>query len=247
MGRRVERARRRAHRRRELRLQVLTRFLATAGVTLIAMSAAAQGPAPLPPLSAAGSLGPVVVPTIAPIASTAPDPHAPAVPADPPVADPVAIDIPAIGVTSSLQHLGLTAEQTLEVPAGPRYDEAAWYDGSAAPGAVGTAVILGHVDSVEDGPSVFYELGRLRPGDAISVTRADGSVALFTVDGVRRYPKDEFPSLIVYGDTDHPALRLITCGGAFDQSTGHYEDNVVVFASATDAPSLHAAGSPASA
>jgi sortase (surface protein transpeptidase) len=133
------------------------------------------------------------------------------------------------------------------VPTGPRYDEAAWYDGSAAPGAVGTAVILGHVDSVEDGPSVFYDLGRLRPGDEISVSRADGSVARFTVDGVRRYPKDEFPSLVVYGDTDYPALRLITCGGEFDQSTGHYEDNVVVFASSADAPSLRPAGSPASA
>lgn len=80
------------------------------------------------------------------------------------------------------------------------------------------------------------------PVDEISVGRADGSVVVFTVDGMRRYPKDEFPSLVVYGDTDYPALRLITCGGAFDQSTGHYEDNIVVFASSGDAVSPPDAG-----
>ncbi|MGI9016577.1 MAG: class F sortase [Euzebya sp.] len=235
MASRLERTRRLAQRRRELRLKILTRFLAAAGVALIAMSAAAPGAPPQPPPSAAGSVGPVQVPTAVPTARPALDPHATAIPAAPPVPDPVAIDIEAIGVHSPLQHLGRTAQNTLQVPTGPRYDEAAWYDGSSAPGAVGTAVILGHVDSVEDGPSVFYELGRLRPGDEISVDRADGSEVVFAVEGVRRYPKDEFPALLVYGETDHPSLRLITCGGAFDQSTGRYEDNVVVFASSADA------------
>ncbi|MBU1865339.1 MAG: sortase, partial [Actinobacteria bacterium] len=117
---------------------------------------------------------------------------------------------------------------------GPHYDEAAWFKYSPAPGSVGAAVILGHVDSATGGRSVFFNLGVLRPGDEILVTRADGSVAVFTVDGVRRYPKDEFPSLTVYGDTTHPALRLITCGGEFDRADGHYRDNIVVFASLTD-------------
>lgn len=232
MGHQLDRTRRRARHRRELRLKILTRFLASTGVTLVVMAALAPGAAPQPSLSAAGSVGPVQVPTIAPPAAAPVDPYATAQPAVPPVADPVAVDIDAIGVRSPLQHLGLTAENTLEVPAGPRYDEAAWYGGSAAPGEVGTAVVLGHVDSVESGPSVFYDLGRLQPGDEISVDRADGTAVVFVVDGVRRYPKDEFPDLLVYGDADHPALRLITCGGAFDRSTGHYEDNVVVFASA---------------
>jgi hypothetical protein len=34
----------------------------------------------------------------------------------------------------------------------------------------------------------------------------------------------------VYGPTTTPELRLITCGGPFDDATGHYLDNVVVFA-----------------
>jgi sortase (surface protein transpeptidase) len=90
---------------------------------------------------------------------------------------------------------------------------------------------LGHVDSAAQGPSVFFNLGDLRPGDEVLVTRADGLVAVFSVDGVRRYPKDHFPTLLVYGNTDHAALRLITCGGSFDYATGHYVDNIVVFAS----------------
>ena len=148
---------------------------------------------------------------------------------------PRAIDISVIGVHSNLQHLGLTAENTPEVPPpGPHYDEAAWFKYSPVPGSLGAAVIVGHVDSATGGRSVFFNLGKLRPGDEVLVTRADGSVAVFTVDGVRRYPKGGFPSLTVYGSTGNAALRLITCGGEFDRATGHYLDSIVVFASLTD-------------
>jgi hypothetical protein len=83
----------------------------------------------------------------------------------------------------------------------------------------------GHVDSAAQGPSVFFRLGALRPGDHVNVTRADGSVAGFTINAVRRYAKAVFPTSLVYGNTNHAALRLITCGGSFDGSTGHYVDN----------------------
>lgn len=144
----------------------------------------------------------------------------------------MAIEIPAIGVHSRLQYLGLARDGTLEVPApGPLYDQAAWYKYSPTPGSLGPAIISGHVDSIKDGPSVFFKLGDLRPGDDVMVTRADGVVANFTVDGVRAYPKDRFPTQLVYGNTDHAALRLLTCSGPFDRVSGHYVDNVVVFAS----------------
>jgi hypothetical protein len=81
---------------------------------------------------------------------------------------------------------------------------------------------------------VFFRLGDLRPGNRVSVTRRDGSIAAFEVTGVRRYPKDHFPTQLVYGNTNDAALRLITCGGSFDFSTGHYVDNVVVFATLVD-------------
>ena len=165
-------------------------------------------------------------------AATAPDTSTPAMTAPVPVASPVSVSIPAIGVQSELLTLGLDADGALAVPApGPDYDKAAWFDGSPRPGDVGPAVIEGHVDSAANGPSVFYSLGTLVAGDRIDVGRADGTVATFVVDEVRVVPKDDFPTLDVYGNTDGPELRLITCGGPFDSSVGSYVDNVVVFAS----------------
>ncbi len=90
------------------------------------------------------------------------------------------------------------------------------------------------MDSAEWGPGVFFDLGAMESGDEISVTRADGTVAVFAVDRVERHRKDDFPSIEVYGNTDDPQLRLITCGGAFDAGARSYEDNVIVFASLVD-------------
>ena len=77
-------------------------------------------------------------------------------------------------------------------------------------------------------------MGELRSNDRVVVTRADGSRATFVVDEVHRYSKDDFPTQLVYGDIDHAGLRILTCGGAFDDASGHYLDNVVVFASLID-------------
>ena len=143
---------------------------------------------------------------------------------------PVRLDIDRIGVHSDLHDLGLDDAGAIEAPSGARYDQAAWYRYSPAPGSLGPSIILGHVDSAANGPSVFFRLAELVAGDRISVTRADGSTARFTVDEVRRYPKEDFPTQRVYGDLDHAGLRLITCGGAFNESSGHYEDNIIVFA-----------------
>ncbi len=148
-----------------------------------------------------------------------------------PPSKPIQIDIPAIDVHSPVRRVGLTAQGTLEVPAGQYYNDAAWYTASPTPGSLGPAIIVGHVDSADDGPSVFFDLGELRPDDKVLVTREDGQVATFRVDGLRRIPKDDFSTRLVYGDTSHAALRLITCGGTFDDATGHYVDNIVVFAS----------------
>jgi hypothetical protein len=98
--------------------------------------------------------------------------------------------------------------------------------------------MMGHVDSALEGPSVFFDLGELRAGNRILVTRADDSVAVFVVDQVRRYAKNDFPTQTVYGDIDHAGLRILTCGGAFDSASGHYLDNIVVFASLVGSRSL---------
>lgn len=86
----------------------------------------------------------------------------------------------------------------------------------------------GHVDN-KKGPAIFYRLGELKPGEQVKVSRKDGSVATFAIDKVARYAKAEFPTSLVYGTTKRAEIRLVTCGGAFDQTTGHYVDNIVVF------------------
>lgn len=147
---------------------------------------------------------------------------------------PTLIDIPAIGVSSALMNLGLNSDGTVEVPPVEPEAPAGWYDGSPEPGTLGPAVILGHVDT-RAGPAVFYRLGELREGDEISVTREDGTIAIFVIDRVESYPKSEFPTEQVYGNTDHAALRLVTCGGPFDSAAGSYLENVVVYASLVEA------------
>jgi sortase (surface protein transpeptidase) len=145
-----------------------------------------------------------------------------------PASTPTRVQIPALGVTSRVMELGLERDGSMEVP--PAAYPVGWYDGSPTPGELGPAVLAGHVDW--DGePGAFYGLRELRPGDTVVVDRADGTVATFRVDRVEEHPKDDFPTEEVYGDIDRAGLRLITCGGAFDEDTGDYEDNVIVFAS----------------
>jgi hypothetical protein len=192
--------------------------LAVAGATCIAVAVSDQDRAvdvPLAVPAAAASR----VPSPAPVTQVA-------------VAPPTTITIPAIRVRSALLQLGQAADGSLAPPPpGPHYDEAGWYRFSPRPGAIGPSVIVGHIDSKSGGPSVFFRLGELRRGDTIDIRRTDGTSAVFAVEAVRRFHKTAFPTQLVYGNTDGPALRLISCGGPFDRATGHYLDNVVVTAS----------------
>jgi hypothetical protein len=145
--------------------------------------------------------------------------------------DPVRLRIPAIGVDTGLQRLGREPDGTIGVPTGPHeWDMAGWYAGGTRPGDPGSAVMLGHVDSKRDGPAVFFRLRELRRGDEIRVVRADGSTVRFAVDRTQQYPKSRFPTDDVYYPTLTPGLRLVTCGGSFDATAGHYRSNVIVFA-----------------
>jgi sortase (surface protein transpeptidase) len=121
----------------------------------------------------------------------------------------------------------VTATGALQVPSSTSV--AGWYTGSPRPGAIGSAVIAGHIDSYL-GPGVFFELSRLRPGDRVYVRRADGTLAVFRVTAVRSYVKDHFPTQAVYGPTPDAELRLITCGGTFDPAVRSYLSNTVVYA-----------------
>ena len=176
----------------------------------------------LPPAAAQDI--PATVGTTVPFA---PDPASVAAPL--PASTPMTIEIPAIGVNAPVTRLDLNADGTVQVPPLDNHNLAGWYDRSVTPGAKGTSVILGHVDDYA-GPSVFFNIKNLRKGDAIDVVRADGSTAVFAVDGVQKAAKTNFPTSDVYGNVPYPALRLVTCGGPFDAKTGEYLDSIVVYA-----------------
>lgn len=150
------------------------------------------------------------------------------------VADPAAlgiptrIQIPRIGVDSTLEHLALGAGGELNAPVD--FDLAGWYAGGVAPGGIGPAIIAGHVDSAV-GPAVFARIGELVPGDEILVTTSTGTALTFVVTGSAQSAKAAFPTDEVYSNVPRPELRLITCAGAFDRSVGHYTDNLIQFAS----------------
>jgi len=158
-------------------------------------------------------------PIVAPPQSDAPSP----------VAAPVSLTIPLIGVSTKLIRLGLASDGSLQVPPLSDTAVAGWYTGSPRPGAVGSAIVVGHVDTVH-GPAVFDRLDQLRKGDQVYVRRADGTLVKFLVTAVQTYPKDQFPTQTVYGPTPDAELRLITCGGAWDPATHHYLSNIVVYA-----------------
>ncbi|RPF19666.1 class F sortase [Myceligenerans xiligouense] len=201
------------------------------------------GPPPAPPVAAGVAEREPPAPSTSPGEVTAPSPSsssgasaaAPEASDEPavrpmPASRPTAVRIPSIGVESPVHGLGLDADGRLQVPSGERYDEVAWYDGSPTPGEVGPAVLEGHVTGSGYAPSVFFELGNTREGDRIEVDRADGSTAIFEVTEIKSAPKAEFPRIDVYGATKGPELRVITCGGAFDEESGRHLDNVIVFA-----------------
>ncbi|MFD7324167.1 class F sortase [Streptomyces sp. NPDC059875] len=148
-----------------------------------------------------------------------------------PASDPVRIRIPAIGVDAFLIGLELDAAGRLEPPPETAPSFAGWYADGTTPGARGTAVVAGHLDTPA-GPAVFHQVGALARGAEIAVERKDGRTALFTVDAVQDHAKSTFPADKVYGNSGRPELRLITCGGGWSKRTG-YQANTVVYATLT--------------
>jgi sortase (surface protein transpeptidase) len=143
-----------------------------------------------------------------------------------PVPPPAWLRIPAIGVRTRLIRLGITPQGTLQVPASTSV--AGWYTGSPRPGAIGSSVIAGHIDS-RLGPGIFFRLRLLKPGNRIYVRQAGGRLAVFRVTAVHQYAKARFPTARVYGPAPDPELHLITCGGMFDEAAGSYLSNIVVY------------------
>ncbi|MET8848405.1 class F sortase [Amycolatopsis sp. NPDC004625] len=172
--------------------------------------------------------------------STPEPPQAAPVPSSVPVTAPfkglrpTSVKIPKIGAESSLLAVAVKTDGSISVPSVHTPMQAAWYKLSPVPGDVGPAIVLGHVDG-DKKPGIFYKLKDLAPGDEVDVDRSDGKKLKFVVDRVTQVPKDTFPRDAVYGNSDKPELRLITCGGAFDHAEHSYKDNIVVYANLANA------------
>jgi LPXTG-site transpeptidase (sortase) family protein len=141
------------------------------------------------------------------------------------------VSVPYIDVDAPVMGLELDAQRRMTAPPDDDPNLVGWYEGGPTPGENGTAVAVGHLDTVK-GPAVFAGLEELKPGRRIEVRRADDRTAVYTVDTVKSYEKDDFPDEEVYGHRGRPELRLITCGGSYDRRKG-YSGNVVVFAHLT--------------
>ncbi|MGW0903083.1 class F sortase [Streptomyces sp. NPDC002853] len=151
-----------------------------------------------------------------------------------PASRPLRVKIPAIRVDAPLTNLVIQNDGRLAAPPKDDANLAGWWADGPSPGTRGTAIVAGHVDT-STGPAVFYDLGALKKGMAINVTRDDARTAHFTIDSIDVYDADHFPDDKVYADTGRAELRLITCGGGFDEQRQQYEGNVVVTAHLTRA------------
>ncbi|MEV4380365.1 class F sortase [Streptosporangium sp. NPDC049644] len=180
---------------------------------------AAVGPGGLDvPLTAAAPTAPPPLPVVQPPAPLKSD-----------GVKPRRLAIPKIGVLAPLMALGVDAKREIQTPPLSKPNQAGWYKYGPTPGQQGPSVVLGHVNT-RNGAAVFSRLKEIKRGDKIKVSRTDGTVAEFTVDGVEQVSKAAFPSKRVYGNTGEATLRLITCGGVYNRKTGHYTDNIIVYA-----------------
>ena len=213
--------------------------IATIGFGLHVPSLASEGagnPSAAAPFAAGAVLGATATPTpasIPPAHTSAPGLPVPVAPdAALPASLPVRVEVPSIGVDAALMELVTQANGEIETPPGDAGSPGGWYKYSPTPGQTGSAIILGHVNTNTSSEGLFYRLHELTPGQAITVTRADGTAAVFTVDKIDVYPKASFPAVEVYRNADRPEVRLITCAG-YDPATGEFLNNTVVYASLT--------------
>jgi LPXTG-site transpeptidase (sortase) family protein len=139
------------------------------------------------------------------------------------------IAISKIGLLAPLMALGVDAKKEIQTPPLSKPNQAGWYKNGPIPGQQGPSVVLGHVNT-RSGAAVFSRLKEIKRGDKIKVSRSDGNIVEFTVDGVEQVSKTAFPAKRVYGNTGEATLRLITCGGVYNSKTHHYTDNIIVYA-----------------
>ncbi len=143
---------------------------------------------------------------------------------------PVGLAVESAGIDAGIEALRVV-DGAMQDPSGPWV--VAWYENLGALGMTGNVVMAGHIDYWNVGPSVFYNLASLQPGDEIAVSGDDGKIYPYAVEWVRQFDSTAMPLDEVTGPIEGQALTLITCGGAFDYANGEYLQRTVVRANRT--------------
>jgi hypothetical protein len=139
---------------------------------------------------------------------------------------PVALVIPAIGVSARVVPEDLGPGGALDIPP-PQ--QVGWYDRGPAPDQSGTTMLAGHID--DNGvPGALLRLNDVQLGAAVRVTTASGRVAAYTVTHRQVLPQHELAFSGLLSQQGAPSLVLVSCGGAYDEATRLYLDNIVVVA-----------------
>lgn len=146
---------------------------------------------------------------------------------DNPALYPVRIRIPAIGIDTDIQQVGVNGTGNMAVPS--NYTDTGWYKYGPAPGESGSAVIAGHVNNGLGLSGVFEHLGDLEVGDDVFIERADGTTVRFVVTGSRIYPYTDAPAEVIFNPTGSVRLNLITCEGRWVKEDKTYDQRLVVF------------------
>lgn len=143
-------------------------------------------------------------------------------------AEPKYIDLPSIGARGYIQKVGITEKQEIGAPSNIHF--AGWFSGSSVPGMPGLSIIDGHLDGRSQ-PGIFFDLIRLQPGDRFSVELGDSSIKTYAVLDISSVHISAALNVLFSQRPDVPSqLNLITCGGAFNDSSGEYEERIIVTA-----------------
>ncbi|MCY7324768.1 MAG: class F sortase [Microbacteriaceae bacterium] len=142
---------------------------------------------------------------------------------------PVRLTIPELNIDMRVDAMGLDGDGAMALP--DNASDAGWYKfGPGVANDAGATVMAAHVDSRHDGIGPFSRLKDASPGSTISVAGSDGSTVDYLVTEVRSVGKIDAPMAEVFDRSGDPRLTLVTCGGEFDSSTGHYIDNIILTA-----------------
>ena len=141
--------------------------------------------------------------------------------------------IPSIGVDAPFSIKAVPSNGAMPNPNGP--EDVAWYDFTAtaktglggAPTLGGNVVLAGHVDYINHGPAVFWDIRGLEAGEIIQIRTTDGQVLEYQVEFNKIVPQGwgDWPGIVQA--TADESITLITCTGEF--SGGHYSNRQIVW------------------